>query len=139
MLSESELEHPNVKFCTELEQHMMVGAYDAVLLAAKKPPVSQYSFFLSSLMETVRINIAECAQSAYKSLSIDDASKMLMFNNNNDVIKFINDFYSLWEINQTNNTILLISKNMATKSEGIPNQKIINQVLTYATELERIV
>ena len=62
-----------------------------------------------------------------------------MFNNNNDVIKFINDFYSLWEINQTNNTILLISKNMATKSEGIPNQKIINQVLTYATELERIV
>lgn len=137
MLSESELEHPNVKFCTELEQHMMVGAYDAVLSAATKPPVPQYSFFLSSLMETVRINIAECAQAAYKTLSISDAAKLLMFANNKDVLEFIDDNYPLWEVQE--GSIRLIARDVVTKSEGIPNHKIINQVLTYASELERIV
>jgi hypothetical protein len=51
-----------------------------VLAAAAQPPVTYYSFFVKSLLETVRINIADCAASAYSHLSLNAATKILMFN-----------------------------------------------------------
>ena len=60
----------------------MIGSYDEVLVAANNPPVPYYSFFLSFLILTIRNNIAECIQSAYKNLAIKEAVKLLMFKSN---------------------------------------------------------
>ena len=51
------------------------------MAAAALPPVEHYTFFLKSLLETVRVNIGECAAASYSVLSIEAATKVLMFNN----------------------------------------------------------
>ncbi len=98
---------PTVTFCTLLDQHLVVGSYDQVrllfsfpflvetekknltivnfpfqvLVAAANPPTKYFSFFLTSLLETVRINIGECAAAAYTTLTLAAATKILMFDN----------------------------------------------------------
>jgi 26S proteasome regulatory subunit N12 len=81
LLSEAMRSQPAITFCTQLDKHLVVGSYDQVLVAAANPPVKFYSFFLTSLLETVRINIGECVSSAYDSLTLTAATKILMFEN----------------------------------------------------------
>lgn len=50
-------------------------------MAAANPPTKYFSFFLTSLLETVRINIGECAAAAYTTLTLAAATKILMFDN----------------------------------------------------------
>jgi CSN8/PSMD8/EIF3K family len=50
------------------------------MAAAALPPVEHYTFFLKSLLETVRVNIGECAAASYSVLTIEAATKVLMFN-----------------------------------------------------------
>ena len=80
-MTDDQLSHPNIDFCTQLDQHLVVGSYDQVLIAASRPPVELYSFFLNSLLETVRLNIGECLAAAYESISVQIATKMLMYEN----------------------------------------------------------
>lgn len=79
LLSEAQQTHPYVTFCTQLDQHLVVGSYDQVLTSAASPPVAYYSFFLTSLLETVRLNIGECVSAAYDSLTVQAATQILMF------------------------------------------------------------
>ncbi len=71
-----------------------------------------------------------------KSISLDTATKALMFESNNDTIQFINDYFPEWTVN---NNVIYLDTVKVNKSEGIPSLKVINQTLKYATELERIV
>ena len=80
LLSSNSRNHPAIVFCTQLEKHLVVGSYDSILTAAANPPVAFYSFFLVSLMETVRSNIGECLSAAYTSIEVDSATRLLMFN-----------------------------------------------------------
>jgi hypothetical protein len=57
--------------------------FSKVLSAAAHPPVPTYSFFLKSLLETVRLNIGECLAAAYTQILIPSACKLLMFNKDN--------------------------------------------------------
>jgi hypothetical protein len=136
-----------------------------VLLAAASPPTKYFSFFLTSLLETVRINIGECVAVAYINLTLAAATKILMFENDqvrwNDLccfysmaypvmhsllccdpmketLEFIGDFYPGWEVDVSRGTIALSDVKML-KSEEMPSLKLICQNLSYATELERIV
>lgn len=56
------------------------------MAAAALPPVDYYTFFLKSLLETVRINIGECAAASYSVLTIEAATKVLMFTNEKVII-----------------------------------------------------
>lgn len=51
------------------------------MAAAALPPVDYYTFFLKSLLETVRINIGECAAASYSVLTVEAATKLFMFTN----------------------------------------------------------
>lgn len=136
LLNEQQQSHPFIAFCTQLDRHLMVGSYDQVMAAAAQPPVEYYSFFLTSLLKTVRINIAECAAASYSKLTLDAATRILMFNSEKETISFVTENYPDW--NCTGNTIdLQVTKSV--KSDEIPSLKLIVQNLTYATELERIV
>jgi len=139
LLTEEELNHQYINFCTQIEQHIMVGLYDQVLGAAKNPPVAEYTFFLSSLMETVRKNIADCAEVAYESITVQEATDILMFTSPQETQKFIQANYPTWDV--VNGTIKFHGShsNKTKIAESIPSEKIISQVLSYATELERIV
>lgn len=93
LLSEEEKQLPTVTFCTQLDQHLVVGSYDQVLVSAANPPTKYFSFFLTSLLETVRINIGECAAAAYTSLTLAAATKVLMFDNQE--VRYLTDIHFL--------------------------------------------
>jgi len=108
-----------------------------VLAAAANPPVPQYSFFLNSLLETVRLNVGECLVASYNHLKISSATKVLMFSNDEDTKVFIQSNYPEWRIE--GDTVSFGTETKVTKSEEIQSMKLIAQTLSYATELERIV
>mmetsp|Transcript_3270 Transcript_3270/g.4931 ORF Transcript_3270/g.4931 Transcript_3270/m.4931 type:complete len:258 (-) Transcript_3270:101-874(-) len=137
LLSEPQRQHPAITFCTQLDKHLVVGAYDEVLAAAAHPPVAIFSFFLTSLLETVRINIGECIAAAYSQLSVTAAREMLMFSSDEEVLSFIGEQYPTWTV-MNNHTINLLGVR-PTKAEEIAAMRLITQNLSYATELERIV
>jgi len=140
LLSESQQQHAAITFCTQLDKHLVVGSYDQVLESAAHPPVKYYSFFLKSLLETVRLNIGECVIAAYTSLTLASATSILMFHNEEETKEFITDFYPDWRVsgNAGEEKIDLLGSK-AVKSDEIPSLKLISQSLAYATELERIV
>ena len=119
----------------------MIGSYDQVMQAAATPPVEYYSFFLTSLLETVRLNICECVLAAYKMLTPQAAMKILMFSSLDETVEFFNDHYPEMEVSASTQSIDLRSQShhASHKSEEVPSLKLINQTLSYATELERIV
>lgn len=132
-----------------------------VLVSAANPPVQYYSFFLNSLLETVRINIGECASAAYDSLTVAAATRILMFDNERvgskiifcclrlglhkkqlqETLQFIADFYPGWSVAGGAVRLGGVGEGEASafRSEQIASMKLITQSLSYATELERIV
>jgi 26S proteasome regulatory subunit N12 len=139
LLSEAEKQLPTVVFCTRLDQHLVVGSYDQVLQAAANPPTQYFSFFLKSLLETVRINIGECAAAAYKSITIAAITEVLMFDREEETLEFMADFYPTWDVDAMQGVVTLSGSKGASKADEMPSLKLINQNLSYATELERIV
>ncbi len=111
-----------------------------MLAAAERPPVEHYGFFLLSLMRTVRLNIAECASAAYQTLSVTAATKLLMFHSAEETKAFIAENQPDWLVGEDGVINLGKQRNMAAvRVESIPSLKLIQQQLTYASELERIV
>lgn len=137
LLSDQARNEPAVTFCMKLEQHLVVGSYDEVLTAAAQPPTPIYSFFLNSLLETVRLTIGECLGAAYTSIPIASAIRMLKFTSPQEMEVFMADHYPSWRI--VNNTIYFESEVKTGKAAEIPSLRLIEQTLSYATELERIV
>lgn len=136
LLSTNEMDKKEIAFCTQLDQHLMVGSYDHVLAAAENPPVSYYVFFLKSLLETVRMNIGDCAAASYSTLTTIAATKILMFASEKETLQFISQYYPDWSVHSG---LINLRATKSLKSEEIPSLKVISQSLTYATELERIV
>jgi 26S proteasome regulatory subunit N12 len=136
LLSEEQRAHTHVSFCTQLDQHLTVGSYDQVMSAAAHPPVPFYSFFLKSLLETVRVNIAECAAASYSKFSLQGATEILMFANDKDTLAFITAQYPDWAVNASEIDLRAAKK---ARSEELSAHRLITQTLGYATELERIV
>lgn len=145
LLSEQQQSDPAISFCTQLDRHLMIGSYDQVMQAAAAPPVEYYSFFLTSLLETVRLNICECVLAAYHSLTPQAAMQILMFPSQEDTLEFFNDHYPELQVTAATETIdfrLQQSQQAGgggNKSDEVPSLKLIHQTLSYATELERIV
>jgi hypothetical protein len=110
-----------------------------VMQAATQPPVQYYSFFLTSLLETVRSNICECVIASYRSLSLQAATEVLMFNTTAETMEFISSKHP--ELSVESGTIDLISHkgDSAKLEEERKSHRLIEQTLTYAAELERIV
>jgi len=137
-LTEEQKNHAAIKFCTQLEQKLMVGAYDEVMAAAEKPPAELYSFFLGSLLETVRMNIAECAELAYVSLTPASAKEVLMFQSVAEASSFISRNCPGWTL-QGDKYLLKPTTEKVFRAEDISSHTLISQSLAYATELDRIV
>lgn len=53
-LDTAKLENLYIQHPVQLEQHLMEGAYNKLLLAKENVPAESYSFFMNILIETVR-------------------------------------------------------------------------------------
>ncbi|XP_020573273.1 26S proteasome non-ATPase regulatory subunit 8 homolog A-like [Phalaenopsis equestris] len=137
LLSPTALENPCIKHAVELEQSFMEGAYNRVLSARKSVPHESYVYFMDLLAKTVRDEIAGCSEKAYDSLSVADAKKILMYTSDQELQDYISEEHPEWEIK---NGFLFFQKAKELQPhKEIPSLQLINQTLSYARELERIV
>ncbi|XP_066353333.1 26S proteasome non-ATPase regulatory subunit 8 homolog A-like [Miscanthus floridulus] len=131
------LEHPCINHAVELEQSFMEGAYNRVLSARQAVPHETYVYFMDLLAKTVRDEIAGCSEKGYDSLSVSDAKQMLMFTSDQDLHEYITEEHPEWEIK--NGAVFFQKAKESQPCKEIPSLQLINQTLSYARELERIV
>ncbi|MED6192869.1 26S proteasome non-ATPase regulatory subunit 8 A [Stylosanthes scabra] len=137
LLSSAALENPCIKHAVELEQSFMEGAYNRVLSARQSVPHDTYVYFMDLLAKTVRDEIAGCSEKAYDYLSMNDAKQMLMFTSDKELLEYINEEHPEWEIK--NGCVYFQKAKESAPCKEIPSLQLINQTLSYARELERIV
>ena len=136
LLTEAEREIEVIAFPVRLEQYLMVGAFNQVLAAKSVMPSPTFGFFMASIVETVRDSIAECAQVAYGSISLDSAQQLLMLDSRADLITFIEVSCPDWVVE---GGTITFQPPVGAKSAEVPSMRLISEALNYATELERIV
>ncbi|CAL5014941.1 unnamed protein product [Urochloa decumbens] len=129
------LNHPCIKYVMELELSLMEGAYNRLINARQAVPHETYVYLMDLLAETVRDEIAECSVEAYDYLPISVAKKMLMFTSNQELLEYISEEQSEWEIKNCS-----VHFDMAKPKPhmNLPSFKLFKQALSYARELEQI-
>jgi len=134
-LSQASVSNVYISFPVALEQRLTEGSYNKILLARSNVPLAAYNFFLDKLVDTVRAKISDCNEKAYVSLPCDDARNLLMLKSSQELYNFARS--RGWTIKD--NTVFFNKKQNDGPQATIPSQFLIKQLLTYATELERIV
>ncbi|XP_054776704.1 26S proteasome non-ATPase regulatory subunit 8 homolog A [Prosopis cineraria] len=137
LLSSTALENPCIKHAVELEQSFMEGAYNRVLSARQTVPHDTYVYFMDLLAKTVRDEIAGCSEKAYDYLSINNARQMLLFSSDQELFEYMKEEHPEWEV--LNGAVHFHKAKESAPCKEIPSLQLINQTLSYARELERIV
>ena len=110
-----------------------------VMQAAVHPPVEEYSFFLTSLMETVRSNICECVLASYRALTVQAATDILMFSSPSETLEFISSKHPGLKVDAGTIDVQALQGESVKLEEERKSHRLIEQTLSYASELERIV
>ena len=131
-----------ISFPVALEQQLMEGCYHCILATMSTPskfPLPLYAFFTEVLGETVRQKIADCAEQAYESLSIEEVEKMLLLPSKDAASRFVSQ-RKTWATHAKTGRIVFLNRAATTAGNTeIQAVKTIKQTLEYASELERIV
>jgi 26S proteasome regulatory subunit N12 len=90
---------------------------------------------MDMLSETIREEIADSAESSYNHLFIEDAQKLLMLKDKNQVIEFGKQ--RKW--NLVDGKKFIFEKMEDKKSEKKNSEDLIIKTLRYAKEMERII
>mmetsp|Transcript_53190 Transcript_53190/g.105776 ORF Transcript_53190/g.105776 Transcript_53190/m.105776 type:complete len:273 (-) Transcript_53190:265-1083(-) len=133
-----ELQASNVyiKYPAQLEQHIMEGSYNKVLSAKQDGLFSKEGiYFMDQLIDTVRDEIAECSAKAYTTISAADLQGLLMISSHAELLEFIEQ--RGWHIDGS--TVSFASMDEEPTTQKLPSAQLIQQTLSYAKELERIV
>ncbi|PFH52527.1 hypothetical protein AMATHDRAFT_139586 [Amanita thiersii Skay4041] len=128
-------DNPYISHPVNLERWLMEGSYSKVWNAREEAPAEEYKFFVDSLMGTIRNEIASCEEAAYESLPLKDATTLLFFSNQSELLNFAEK--RGWEINLSASSVSFAKK--TEEKQEIPKEKIISAALGYARELEQIV
>ncbi|KAI8901493.1 COP9 signalosome [Globomyces pollinis-pini] len=124
------IQHP-----VQIEQALMEGSYNKVWNSKINVPAPEYSFFMDTLMGTIRNEIASCSERAYEYLPLADASTLLYLENQDQMLSFCQQ--RGWNVDLKTSRINFVSGDAT--GHFIPTHDVIHNVLSYAQELERIV
>jgi len=137
LLSDQEASDPLISFPISLERKLMVGMYDEVLTMSI--PHASYQLFMDHLLQTVRDSIADCMEVSYQTLKLQDAAAMMKFNSVDELQNYIANDRDDWLVSSADGTITFQPPPTTSAASDIPSMQWIQQSLTYATEMERIV
>lgn len=133
--------HTNVfvKHPVLLEQYLMEGSYKKVVAAREDVPSPSYSYFMTKLIETVRDEMADCSEKAYLSLSTEEAKGLLMFETEEELLRYAES--RAWKVENDDmvTRIVFEKEEEPVGKDDIPAMKLMARTLAYAKELERIV
>merc|ERR1711934_784384 len=123
-----------IKHPVSLEQYIMEGSYNKVVLAKGNVPAESYKYFIDILMGTVRNEIASCLEKAYGGISCSDAARMLSIGSGE-----INDYAKErgWQV--TSGRLCFRRLDGEQEEQGVPSIELANMAITYAREMEQIV
>jgi len=126
-----------IKHPVSLEQSLMEGCYNRVFEAAHIVPAATYQFFMDTLLSTVRGEIAECVEKAYKNIRINDAMKLLNISNQKAMLQFAKD--RGWVLNSEGCYSFIGDERVSGAEEEPVHLSIAHNMLQYAKEMEMIV
>lgn len=115
----------------------MEGAYGSVLGAKDTAPAPDYAPFMDALAETVRDEIAACAEKAYATLDAKAARALLMASGDAEV-RAVADARG-WRMDAAGKAFVFREEEKPPSAKDIPAMQLIEQTMMYAKELERIV
>ncbi|SCV72854.1 BQ2448_4391 [Microbotryum intermedium] len=135
----------------QLERSLMEGSYSKVYsLCSNRSnlPRVEFKYFISTLLSTVRSEIASCDERAYATLPLRDAQTLLFFSNEAEVRTFAKE--RGWDIDEKKGVIRFgvdgsKGKGLSSDAHGLGGDKEMNKervvasVVGYAKELESIV
>ncbi|OZC11686.1 SAC3/GANP family protein [Onchocerca flexuosa] len=128
--------NPYITTPVKLEQSLMEGVYNKVVLTEKNIPSPYYAFFIRISMDTIRDEIASCIECSFKKVSQKDAAQLLLFNNVNEIIPFAKK--RSWK-NSGNTYIFEQGRSGPILKEQLDTKRIAKQTIFYAKQLEMIV
>jgi len=124
-----------IRHPVHLEQYIMEGSYNKVLLAKGNVPAESYTFFIDILMHTVRDEIASCLEAAYQDIKLSDAARMLSLSEP-EMTAYAKK--RSWVVSGGR----LRFQDLAAKEQeelGIPSLQLAKMSINYAREMEQIV
>lgn len=132
------LQNQFTKFVVDLERDISEGRYSRVWNACNNAPNALYHPFLKNLISTTRDDLFSCIKESYKSLTIGEAMKLLLFSPSEEQAfkEFLDHRSGEW--NEQSGTIYFQSQNKESSIE-INSTLLINESLRYAHEIERII
>lgn len=127
-----------IKHPVLLEQYLMEGSYNKVFLAKHQIPSPYYTFFIDVLLNTIRVEIASCLETAFESVKLVDAARLLFLNNVDELRKFCSK--CKWVLGPDGKTISFAKEqDLSVLTAKVASQQIASQIVEYAIELEKIV
>lgn len=126
-----------IRHPVSLEQYLMEGSYNKVFLSKGNVPAKHYTFFIDILLDTIREEIGACIEKAYERINIQEAARLLFFDN----IKQMTEFAKKreWDLNNDNILQFNTIKKETQTANKIPAIQLASQAIDYAKELEMIV
>ena len=127
-----------ISYPVSLEQYLMEGSYHKVFLSKDSLPAPNYRFFVNVLMETIREEIAACAETAYDKIAVAEAAKVLGLDTQEQLDEFQGK--KKWMLEENGQFFVFNSGDKQTEDvHFIKSGPLILQTLNYAKELEKIV
>ncbi|EGC33281.1 hypothetical protein DICPUDRAFT_49021 [Dictyostelium purpureum] len=133
LISVDNLNNVFIKFPLVIEKSITEGSYNKVVHSKTDVPSEYYQIFCDILVDSIKEDIANCSEKSFKTLSLKDAEKVLLFNNTSQFQQYIKD--RNWKVQGDTITF----GNTDNQAVDIPSLQLIHQTLHYAKELERIV
>lgn len=135
-----------VSYVVNLQGSLTEGKYEDFLKAAS-PPDASYRPFLSSLKQTARQEIGRCVATAYNSLSLDQARRLLMLEGGTELAKVeellrdgAGEDITVDVVSEGKKTTFRFSTPDDESNFGVEQRhSVIQEALKYADELEKII
>lgn len=137
---------PFLQFPIAVERKLMVGIYDEIL--SLPVPHASYQFFMDELSRTVLEAIADCLEVSYASLTLAQAAGILKLKTVSELKEYIATAREDWIVEKDTIVFapaavgsgdLVTTMTTMLSAQDIPSEQWIQQSLTYASEMERIV
>ncbi|KAI5638908.1 CSN8/PSMD8/EIF3K family domain-containing protein [Phthorimaea operculella] len=129
---------PYVKHPLALEQYLMEGSYNKIFLAKGNVPAELYTFFMDTLLDTVRGEIAACIEKAYLCITVSEAARRLNLPSQQDVLEYGKK--RGWVLGADNCYHFNAAEETCAAAAGIlPSAELAEQTIEYAKHLEMIV
>jgi len=118
-----------------LEQFLMEGSYNKIFLSKENVPAPSYTFFMDLLLDTVRDEIASCAETTYEKISSSEMARMLYFESTKQAEMYLDK--RGWKLHGNHYT--LNRPHVKPAEDRIPADTFAIKTIEYAREMEQIV